>query len=377
MKKRIAIILDVKKYDWNGGINYFNNLINFFDKKKYQLFIITGKKTKIDKKQFNQNFKFFKLRICDPLSINWLIRKIIHKLFNKDFLLINFCKKKKINYLTHSVSLGDQKEIKVVNWIPDLQPFMLKKNFLKKKILKHYRQFYDYYKFSYKLIFSSKTETKKFFKIFKLKNKLKIYIFNNLPSIIEKRNIVTLDNIADKFKIKKNYFFIPNQFWRHKNHTCLLKAIKILKRKNIDFVFSGNLSDYRNMDYLNFLKKFIDKNDIKKNIKILGNIAYNDVVNLIIHSKGLINPSNYEGWSTSVEEAKLYDVPIILSDIDTHKEQIKKSKLFFKKNNHIDLKNKILKCMNIRKKKLNYLKISKYYNIKSKIMKYKINEIYN
>ena len=58
MKKRIAIILDVKKYDWNGGINYFNNLINFFDKKKYQLFIITGKKTKIDKKQFNQNFKF-------------------------------------------------------------------------------------------------------------------------------------------------------------------------------------------------------------------------------------------------------------------------------------------------------------------------------
>ncbi len=27
MKKRIAIILDVKKYDWNGGINYFNNLI--------------------------------------------------------------------------------------------------------------------------------------------------------------------------------------------------------------------------------------------------------------------------------------------------------------------------------------------------------------
>ena len=32
MKKRIAIILDVKKYDWNGGINYFNNLINFYDK---------------------------------------------------------------------------------------------------------------------------------------------------------------------------------------------------------------------------------------------------------------------------------------------------------------------------------------------------------
>ena len=127
---------------------------------------------------------------------------------------------------------------------------------------------------------------------------------------------------------------------------------------------------------MNFLKKFIDKNNIKNYVKILGNITYNDVVNLIIHSKGLINPSNYEGWSTSVEEAKLYDVPIILSDIDTHKEQIKKSKLFFKKNNNINLKNKILKCMKIRKKKLNYFKIRKYFIINSKIMKNKINKIY-
>ena len=82
---------------------------------------------------------------------------------------------------------------------------------------------------------------------------------------------------------------------------------------------------------MNFLKKFIDKNNIKNYVKILGNITYNDVVNLIIHSKGLINPSNYEGWSTSVEEAKLYDVPIILSDIDTHKEQIKNQNYFLKK----------------------------------------------
>jgi hypothetical protein len=376
MKKKIAIVLDVKKYDWNGGINYYNNLINFFDIKKYQLFVIIGKKTIIDKKQFNKKFKFIKLGICDPFTINWLIRKIIYKIFNKDFLLLNFFTKEKFDFLTHSVSLGDQKEIKVVNWIPDLQPFLIKKKILKNEISKHYNQFYDYYKFSYKLIFSSKTESKKFFKIFKVNDKSKIYIFNNLPNIIKKKNIKSLDNITSKFKLKKNYFFIPNQFWKHKNHICLLKAIKLLKKKNIQFVFAGNLADYRNIDHLDFLKKFIYNNNIEKYVKILGNIAYQDVVNLIIHSKGLINPSNYEGWSTSVEEAKLYDIPIILSDIDTHKEQIKTSNLFFKKSNHNDLKNKILRCLKVRKNKFNYLKIKKYYIAKSKIMKSQVNEIY-
>jgi glycosyltransferase involved in cell wall biosynthesis len=35
----------------------------------------------------------------------------------------------------------------------------------------------------------------------------------------------------------------------------------------------------------------------------------------------LINPSRFEGWSTTVEEAKSFGVPLILSDIDVHREQ--------------------------------------------------------
>ena len=35
----------------------------------------------------------------------------------------------------------------------------------------------------------------------------------------------------------------------------------------------------------------------------------------------MINPSRFEGWSTTVEEAKSFGVPTILSDIDVHREQ--------------------------------------------------------
>ena len=39
------------------------------------------------------------------------------------------------------------------------------------------------------------------------------------------------------------------------------------------------------------------------------------------HDDALINPSRFEGWSTTVEEAKSFGVPMILSDIDVHREQ--------------------------------------------------------
>ena len=35
----------------------------------------------------------------------------------------------------------------------------------------------------------------------------------------------------------------------------------------------------------------------------------------------LLNPSAFEGWSTTVEEAKSFGVPMMLSDIGVHREQ--------------------------------------------------------
>jgi hypothetical protein len=41
----------------------------------------------------------------------------------------------------------------------------------------------------------------------------------------------------------------------------------------------------------------------------------------MIHSIAIINPSYFEGWSTTVEEAKILDLKILLSDISVHREQ--------------------------------------------------------
>ncbi len=377
MKKKIAIVLDVEKYDWNGGINYYNNLINLIDPKKYQVFIITGFSTKINKNLFDNKFKFIKSELCDPYSFKWILRKIIFRIFKQDVLFKKYLLNNKFDYLTHSISLGNQNNIKVINWIPDLQPLILKENFKLKDIRKYYKQFNEFLEYSDKLIFSSVTEKKKFEKNFKIKNKKKILVFNNIPKLLKKNKIISYEKLRKKFGIKKKFFFIPNQFWKHKNHICLFKSINLLKKLNVQFVFTGTLSDYRDKDYVDFLKNYLNKNDLKKQIKILGNVSYQEVVSLIINCKAIINPSNYEGWSTSVEESKIYNKDLILSNIDTHLEQVNNKAFFFKKNNHIDLKRKILNSLNKKDIKFNYFTAKKGYKKKVKILKNEVKKIYS
>jgi glycosyltransferase involved in cell wall biosynthesis len=46
-------------------------------------------------------------------------------------------------------------------------------------------------------------------------------------------------------------------------------------------------------------------------------------------SDALINPSLFEGWSTTVEEARALGVPLILSDLAIHREQVGEIAHFF------------------------------------------------
>ena len=64
----------------------------------------------------------------------------------------------------------------------------------------------------------------------------------------------------EKYKKIKNYFFYPAQIWGHKNHITILKAVKILNRKNkvINLVFSG-----RDRGYKKILDAYIEKNKIR------------------------------------------------------------------------------------------------------------------
>ena len=80
-------------------------------------------------------------------------------------------------------------------------------------------------------------------------------------------------------------------------------------------------------------------------------IKYNEVLSLIYHSQSIINPSIFEGWSSTVEQAKSYKKDLILSNIGVHLEQKPEYSKFFSPKNYKKLGKLIL---NIYKNKKPY-----------------------
>ncbi len=120
-----------------------------------------------------------------------------------------------------------------------------------------------------------------------------------------------------------NYFYLPNQFYRHKNHQLVVDALTILKRRGADVVVcaSGSTEDRRELGYYDLVNSEIKRRGLEANFRHLGVIPLPHVYALLRASTALLNPSRFEGWSTTVEEAKSFGVPMILSDIDVHREQ--------------------------------------------------------
>jgi glycosyltransferase involved in cell wall biosynthesis len=129
--------------------------------------------------------------------------------------------------------------------------------------------------------------------------------------------------IRAKYGLPPQYFYLPNQFWRHKNHQIVIDALAILKERgrNIVVAASGIPKDLREADYFDNLIGQVKARSLESNFRYLGVIPLAHVYALLRATVAVINPSRFEGWSTTVEEAKSFGVPLILSDIAVHREQ--------------------------------------------------------
>jgi glycosyltransferase involved in cell wall biosynthesis len=129
--------------------------------------------------------------------------------------------------------------------------------------------------------------------------------------------------VAAQYGLPSAFFFLPNQFWRHKNHQIVIDALTILKTRGEEVIVaaSGSSEDPREPGYFDRLMATIEQRGLRKNFRYLGMIPLDHVYALLRAATALVNPSRFEGWSTTVEEAKSFGVPTIVSDIEVHREQ--------------------------------------------------------
>jgi glycosyltransferase involved in cell wall biosynthesis len=283
-------------------------------------------------------------RWVDPTKKWMLARRVIEKIYGRAFLLERILRKHHIDVLSHSSHMGPRSRFPTIGWIPDFQHVRLPAFFSEKDCKERDGTFGRLADYCTRVIVSSDDARKDFANFTPAKaDKAEVLHFvsgfgNTTAALTPKAELLA------RYGIEDSYFFLPNQFWIHKNHSVVIEALHRLKRSghNITIVATGNTSDHRHPDYFGSLMERIESYDLKDNFRILGLVPYADIAALMRYSVAIINPSLFEGWSTTVEEAKSLGKTIILSNIPVHQEQAPQDGFFFDPNDAEDLKNKIL-----------------------------------
>ena len=363
---KVAFLINFNHLKWLGGTNVIKNLIyciNKFSSKKIKpVLIVRDNLTKKDLKEF-KNIKIIKTNFFNQSLLEKIYNKLKIIFFGKSKYYDNFFIKNKINVLSHSnvlaysFFLGKKSSIKSLPWIADFQYIHYPENFSKKSNFIRNLNIKFCASHSTKILVSSYDAQKDLRlvseKAYK-KSKVSQFYFKS-P---EKKEILSILNLTKRLKIKPKFFFLPNQYWAHKNHIIILKSLLLLKKNNnikdLLIISTGHKEDHRNKYYFEKTMKEIIKNDLEQNYRYLGVVSYQEVLSLIYHSVALINPSKFEGRHSSVEQARSMGKKIILSDINIHREQNPPRSFFFNPNNSEELCtiiNKLWKSHNTKKEK--------------------------
>jgi glycosyltransferase involved in cell wall biosynthesis len=161
-----------------------------------------------------------------------------------------------------------------------------------------------------------------FNKYYRLRSdRLFVVHFAVLPPSIPNEDRV--QEVMQRYGLQQHFFYLPNQFWRHKNHLLVVDALAQLRAKGIEVVVaaSGRQMDPRHPEHYRLIEQRIGDYGLGPQFRLLGMIPRDDLFALMHASTAVLNPSLSEGWSTTVEEARSLGAPLLLSDISVHREQ--------------------------------------------------------
>ena len=125
-----------------------------------------------------------------------------------------------------------------------------------------------------------------------------------------------------RYGLPERYFLCANQFWRHKNHAVVLRALTEAGPGVPPVAFTGREEDYRDPDYAPRVRRLAAELGVEDRARFLGFIPREDQLALMAGSIAVIQPSLCEGWSTTVEDAKALGRHVLASDIAVHREQL-------------------------------------------------------
>ena len=152
-------------------------------------------------------------------------------------------------------------------------------------------------------------------------------------------DLETAESILAKYNLPERFLFYPAQFWYHKNHLGLIKALKHVKQTHkikIPVVLVGSPKEsYKKI--VNFTRE----SDISDQIVHLGYVSDREIVALYKKAVALVFPSLFGPTNIPPLEAMVLGTPVICSNLFSMPGQVDGAGLLFDPFNVDDMAEKI------------------------------------
>lgn len=347
---RVAFVLGGLNTHWMGGKNYYRSLISslhLLPTRKLQPVVFVSS---ADRETAAEEFPGAECVSCsyfDKGSLDSLIWKLVGRTLQPGAIVLpRLLKKYDIDVLSHFGPLPRAIDIKTIAWIPDFQHVYLPQFFSRGEVANRDRAFKSFINDCHHVIVSSESALIDLEK-FSSQSSHKASVLRFVPEIDFSRTFSSLDRLKKRYGFSEPFFYLPNQFWAHKNHMLVVQALALLKSKGIvaSVVATGVRHDYRHPGFYSKLMAEVEALGLTDSFLTLGIVPYSDLLSLMRYAVAVINPSLFEGWSTTVEEAKALGRMVLLSDIPVHREQSPDNAAFFGTRDAVELADVMMRAM--------------------------------
>ena len=134
-------------------------------------------------------------------------------------------------------------------------------------------------------------------------------------------------SLTTRLGVHGDYLLYPAQFWPHKNHVNLLRAMRLLHDQRASaplLVLAG--SDKGNRAYI---EKCIADLKLTDKVRLLGFVALQDLVNLYRGARALVYPSFSGPENLPPLEAFALGCPVVCADYPGAREQLDNAAVYF------------------------------------------------
>jgi glycosyltransferase involved in cell wall biosynthesis len=324
----VVVPVAIARQVWLGGVNYFRNLLtttNAYSAGRFRVTVLTNRPDRFA----DLNGPYVSVVMCRMLdSTSGPIAfgsRILQRLTHRNPVLFSIIRRRRPDVISHGHA-GVQPLIPSLPWMPDFQHRALPHLFSVRDYASREAYMKVFAKLGHLLV-SSESARNDFERYYPAMRHVQVHVLR-FPAFGPASDVKSLTDLRGRHSIPERYIYLPNQFWPHKNHQVVIDALTRTS-SDVTIVCTGSTSDLRNTDYYGGLMDRIRRAKLESRFRILGVVEYSDVIALMHHATAVLNPSLFEGWSTTVEEAKAHGKPMILSSLPVHMEQAQGRAQFF------------------------------------------------